>query len=243
MFEQYYDNDDDKNNKVVKSDKDTGQRLYKILIIGDPGTGKSSIIRQFVQNTYTQYYKATVGVDFATKILMHDDGTLLRLQLWDVSGQDRFSNLTRVYFKDAHGAIVVTDCLRKSTLDGGLKWKNDLDNKIRLADGNLIPTICVANKCDVKRDLDEEKFDKFAKENNFCKGIICSAKENIGIEETFKELSRMILEVDNKGLYEIPAYLRDSNTYRLSDLSSEIYQRIDKKTTKSNSFIRTFCCQ
>uniref|UniRef100_A0A0K0FDU2 Ras-related protein Rab n=1 Tax=Strongyloides venezuelensis TaxID=75913 RepID=A0A0K0FDU2_STRVS len=243
MFEQYYDNDDDKNNGGVRSDKEAVQRLYKILIIGDPGTGKSSIIRQFVQNTYTQYYKATVGVDFATKILMYDDGTLLRLQLWDVSGQDRFSNLTRVYFKDAHGAIVVTDSLRKDTLEGGLKWKNDLDNKIRLADGNLIPTICVANKCDVKKDLDEKEFNKFAKENNFCKGMICSAKENIAIEDIFRELSKLILDTDKQGLYEIPAYLRDSNTYRLSDLSSEVYQRIDKKNIKSHGFIQSFCCQ
>uniref|UniRef100_A0A0N4Z5V4 Ras-related protein Rab n=1 Tax=Parastrongyloides trichosuri TaxID=131310 RepID=A0A0N4Z5V4_PARTI len=242
MFERYYDYDDEKNNEEEENPKTRKQHLYKILIIGDPGTGKSSIIRQFVQNTYTQHYKATIGVDFATKILIHEDGSLLRLQLWDVSGQDRFSNLTRVYFKDAHGAIVVTDCLRKDTMDGGLRWKNDLDNKLRLADGNFIPTICVANKCDMKQDIDVKSFNKFAIENNFTKGMICSAKENIGIDDLFSELSNMILKIDKEGLYEIPPYLRDSNVYRLSDLTSEIYQRIDRKEVKQKGFVKTLCC-
>uniref|UniRef100_A0A915BQL7 Ras-related protein Rab n=1 Tax=Parascaris univalens TaxID=6257 RepID=A0A915BQL7_PARUN len=62
------------------------QLLFKILIIGDVGTGKSSIVRRYVHNLFNQYYKATVGVDFAMKVLVWDMDTLLRLQIWDISG-------------------------------------------------------------------------------------------------------------------------------------------------------------
>ncbi|VDO49768.1 unnamed protein product, partial [Onchocerca flexuosa] len=103
-------------NGYVTSPND--QFLFKILIIGDVGTGKSSIVQRYAHNLFTQHYKATVGVDFATRTLLWNDGITLRLQLWDISGQDRFSNMTRVYYKDAHGALIVFDCTRQNTYDG-----------------------------------------------------------------------------------------------------------------------------
>uniref|UniRef100_A0AC35UHX5 Ras-related protein Rab n=1 Tax=Rhabditophanes sp. KR3021 TaxID=114890 RepID=A0AC35UHX5_9BILA len=219
------------------------ERLFKILVIGDPGTGKSSIIRQFVHNTYMQYYKATVGVDFATKIVANDDGSILRLQLWDVSGQDRFSNLTRVYFKDAHGAIVVCDCERKDTTEGALRWKADLDAKLRLADGGTIPTLFVHNKCDLNPDLNEEKINEKAQSEGFHGGKICSAKENIGVKDVFNVLSSLIVRTDNAGLYEIPIYLRDGNTHRLAELNNVSGQNDNSKEKKPKSAFKILCCQ
>uniref|UniRef100_A0A1I7W9F2 GTP-binding protein n=1 Tax=Heterorhabditis bacteriophora TaxID=37862 RepID=A0A1I7W9F2_HETBA len=68
------------------STKDKKQYSYKILVIGDPGTGKTSIIRRFVHNVFTANYKATIGVDFAMKKMVVDDKTLVYLQMWDISG-------------------------------------------------------------------------------------------------------------------------------------------------------------
>ncbi|KAG0018509.1 rab32, member RAS oncoprotein [Podila clonocystis] len=70
--------------------------LYKILVIGDLGTGKTSIIKRYVHNIFSMNYKSTIGVDFALKVIQWSPDTVVRLQLWDIAGQERFGNMTRV---------------------------------------------------------------------------------------------------------------------------------------------------
>uniref|UniRef100_A0A7E4W9T3 Ras-related protein Rab-32 n=1 Tax=Panagrellus redivivus TaxID=6233 RepID=A0A7E4W9T3_PANRE len=77
-----FGSDLDKSNTPVKKDL-----LFKILVIGDVSTGKSSVIRRYVHNIFETHYKATIGVDFATKIVQWNDNRLIRLQFWDISGQ------------------------------------------------------------------------------------------------------------------------------------------------------------
>lgn len=95
---------------------------------------------------FSQNYRATIGVDFALKVLNWDNSTIIRLQLWDIAGQERFGNMTRVYFKEAVGAFIVFDVTRTATFDAVSKWKQDLDSKVQLPDGNPIPCILLANK-------------------------------------------------------------------------------------------------
>ncbi|XP_018496124.1 ras-related protein Rab-32 [Galendromus occidentalis] len=120
--------------------------LYKVLVIGELGTGKTSIIRRYVHKAYSEHYRATIGVDFALKVIQWDENTVVRLQLWDIAGQERFGNMTRVYFKEAVGAFIVFDVTRGATFEAVLKWKNDLDAKVHLADGSPIPCVLLANK-------------------------------------------------------------------------------------------------
>ncbi|CAK5124969.1 unnamed protein product [Meloidogyne enterolobii] len=86
--------------------------LYKVLVIGDMGTGKTSLIQRYIHDSFPSLYKPTIGVDFATKLIQYED-TLIRLQFWDISGQERFANMTRVYYRDSHGAFIVYDCSSK----------------------------------------------------------------------------------------------------------------------------------
>jgi len=86
------------------------------------------------------------GVDFALKVLRWDPDTVVRLQLWDIAGQERFGSMTRVYYKEAVGAFVVFDVTRAGTLEAVPKWKADLDSKVALPDGRPIPTVLLANK-------------------------------------------------------------------------------------------------
>lgn len=95
---------------------------------------------------FSQNYRATIGVDFALKVLSWDQSTIIRLQLWDIAGQERFGNMTRVYFKEAVGAFIVFDVTRTATFDAVSKWKQDLDSKVQLPDGGPIPCILLANK-------------------------------------------------------------------------------------------------
>ncbi|VDN94937.1 unnamed protein product [Brugia pahangi] len=198
-------------NGYVGSSKD--QFLFKILIIGDVGTGKSSIVQRYAHNLFTQHYKATVGVDFATRTLIWSDEATLRLQLWDISGQDRFSNMTRVYYKDAHGAIVVFDCTRQNTYDGALRWKSDLDSKITLATGKPLPCILVANKADLDNKITSGKLEEYREKGGFLNALKTSAKSNYGIEDAFGLLTEQILEIKKSGQYAVP-YSQDDQTIK-----------------------------
>lgn len=71
------------------------EHLYKILVIGELGTGKTSFIKRYVHQFFSSNYRATIGVDFALKVIPWDENTLVRLQLWDIAGQERFGNMTR----------------------------------------------------------------------------------------------------------------------------------------------------
>merc|ERR1711879_18174 len=123
--------------------------LYKVLVVGDIGTGKTSIIKRYVHNIFSMHYKSTIGVDFALKVINWDPKTIVRLQLWDIAGQERFGNMTRVYYKEAVGAFVVFDVTRVNTFEAVQKWKNDIDNKVTLPpDDRPIPVVLLANKCE-----------------------------------------------------------------------------------------------
>ncbi|CAG0885435.1 unnamed protein product [Cyprideis torosa] len=172
------------------------EHLYKILVIGELGTGKTSIIKRYVRQFFSQHYRATIGVDFALKVLNWDANTVIRLQLWDIAGQERFENMTRVYYKEAVGCLIVFDASRTSTFEAVLKWKQDLDNKVVLPDGSSIPCVLLANKCDLSQDgivADPGKMDDFCKEKGFVGWFETSAKESVGIEEAAQFLVSKIL--------------------------------------------------
>ncbi|KAL8625219.1 rab32, member RAS oncoprotein [Nucella lapillus] len=175
------------------------EHLYKILVIGELGTGKTSIIKRYVHQFFSQHYRATIGVDFALKVLNWDADTLIRLQLWDIAGQERFGNMTRVYYKEAVGAFVVFDVTRASTFEAVTKWKNDLDSKVQLTDGAPVPCVLLANKCDQTKEglvNNSSQMDEFCNEKGFIGWYETSAKENINIDEAARFLVTRILEKD-----------------------------------------------
>ncbi|CAL7937742.1 unnamed protein product [Xylocopa violacea] len=175
------------------------EHLYKILVIGELGAGKTSIIKRYVHQFFSQHYRATIGVDFALKVLNWDPHTIIRLQLWDIAGQERFGNMTRVYYKEAVGAFIVFDVTRSATLDAVVKWKQDLDSKVQLPDGSPIPCVLLANKCDQQKEglvNTPTKMDEYCKEKNFVGWFETSAKENINIEEAARFLVNKILQND-----------------------------------------------
>ncbi|XP_013372131.1 PREDICTED: ras-related protein Rab-32 [Chinchilla lanigera] len=174
---------------------ETREHLFKVLVVGELGVGKTSIIKRYVHKLFSQHYRATIGVDFALKTLHWDSRTLVRLQLWDIAGQERFGNMTRVYYKEAVGAFVVFDISRGSTFKAVLKWKNDLDSKVHLPNGNPIPAVLLANKCDQIRDSGHSpsQMDQFCKDHGFSGWFETSAKDNINIDEAARFLVENIL--------------------------------------------------
>ncbi|KAG7239142.1 hypothetical protein INR49_029981 [Caranx melampygus] len=201
--------------------------LFKVLVIGELGVGKTSIIKRYVHQLFSQHYRATIGVDFALKVINWDSKTLVRLQLWDIAGQERFGNMTRVYYKEAVGAFVVFDVTRGSTFEAVSKWKHDLDSKVKLANGSPIPSVLLANKCDQKKESSNNTalMDNFCKETGFLGWFETSAKDNINVDEAARFLVENILAND-KGLpYE------ESNGDRI---------KLDQETVAAES--KSGCC-
>nr|XP_002130668.1 ras-related protein Rab-32-like [Ciona intestinalis] len=176
--------------------------LFKVLVIGELGVGKTSVIKRYVHQIFSQHYRATIGVDFALKVVHWDGETLIRLQLWDIAGQERFGNMTRVYYREAVGAFIVFDATRASTFEAVNKWKNDLDNKVTLPDGRNIPTVLLGNKIDQMRGgllSNKQQMDNYCDEKGFVAWFETSAKANINIDEAAKYLIDKIL--DNERSY------------------------------------------
>merc|ERR1719323_979441 len=123
--------------------------IFKVPVVGELGCGKTSLIKRYVHQFFSEHYRATIGVDFALKVINYSEDTIVRLQLWDIAGQERFGNMTRVYYRDAAAAFVVFDLTRRATFEAVRKWKEDLDTKVITTDGARIPTILLANKSDL----------------------------------------------------------------------------------------------
>jgi len=172
------------------------QQLYKVLVIGDYAVGKTSIIKRYCEGYFTPNYKLTIGVDFAVKDIDIDDGTQVTLQLWDVAGHERFGTMTRVYYKYAIAAVIVFDVSRPATFDAVIKWRDDVNSKVVLANDEPIPLILLANKCDIPGvTIDSPALDEFCKNNGFKAWFQTSAQENKNIDEAMQFLVNQIIEV------------------------------------------------
>ncbi|KAF9132990.1 rab32, member RAS oncoprotein [Mortierella sp. 14UC] len=177
---------------------DIREYLYKILVIGDLGTGKTSIIKRYVHNIFSTNYKSTIGVDFALKVIQWTPDTVIRMQLWDIAGQEKFSGLTRVYYKEAVAALVVYDITRPNTFEAVPKWKADLDTKVCLPGGQPIPVVLLANKMDLQDEasvgLDGEEMERFCEDNGFLRWFGTSAKDNSNIDDAARFLLEEIMQ-------------------------------------------------
>lgn len=128
--------------------------LFKYIIIGDTGVGKSCLLLQLIDRRFRQKHEVTIGVEFGAK-LIQVDGLNLKLQIWDTAGQESFKSITRTYYRSAAGALVVYDVTRRETFNNVVTWLEEARNN-----GNQQMTmILVGNKSDMHqlRQVTEEE--------------------------------------------------------------------------------------
>ena len=174
--------------------------LYKVLVVGEGGVGKTCVIRRYVHNIFQMSTKSTIGVDFALKMLHWDGKKHITLQVWDIAGQERYGQMTRVYYQAAVGALVVFDIKKPESFTAVAKWKQDIDNKVYLPNGSQIPCVLLANKCDLSPLSDfksPEEMDKFCEEHGFVGWFETSAQSDIGIKPAFNRLVENIVANDH----------------------------------------------
>ncbi|EAY01285.1 small GTP-binding protein, putative [Trichomonas vaginalis G3] len=155
--------------------------LFKVIIIGDSGVGKSNILLRYTDDLFSNQFISTIGVDFRIHTIDVDDKKV-KMQIWDTEGQERFLAITRSYFGYSHVALIVYDKTNKESFEKVSFWMNELDQK---CDKNLLRVI-VGNKADLKEleYITEEQGKNLANQYG-CLFAETSAKEDIGIDEVF----------------------------------------------------------
>jgi len=147
-------------------------------------SGKTAIVRRYTEGKFSSNYKITIGADFSLKTIQWDQHTRLNLQLWDVAGHERFGYMTRVYYKYAIGCVIVFDITRLSSFQSVKRWLTDLREKVVYDNGQEIPVVLLANKCDTGDSVvSQEGLKKYCKEEKITAWFMTSAKNNINIDE------------------------------------------------------------
>ncbi|CAF1152925.1 unnamed protein product [Rotaria sordida] len=174
--------------KAINADYDI---LLKLLLIGDSGVGKSAILTRFSDDSFTDSFISTIGVDFKIHAI-ENDGKTAKLQIWDTAGQERFRSVTHTYYRGAHGIIIVFDVTSAESFDYLHRWLNEID----LHADNNVKKLLVGNKSDLtsKRMIDYDKAKKFADSLNI-QYVETSAKNSINIEQVFKTVVTEIVSI------------------------------------------------
>ncbi|KRZ37721.1 Ras-related protein Rab-4B [Trichinella pseudospiralis] len=168
---------------------ETYSYLFKYLIIGNSGTGKSCVLHQFLENKFKQDTAHTIGIEFGSKVVKIQDRSI-KLQVWDTAGQERFRSLTKNYYNGAACALLVYDITCRQSFNAIAQWLSDARS---LASPQII-VILIGNKKDLedRREVTFMEASQFAQENGML-FLETSALTGENIEETFLRCARSIL--------------------------------------------------
>ena len=167
--------------------------LYKILLLGDSTVGKTCFLLRYTDDTFLDLHMATIGLDYRLKTMILDDHKIVKVQLWDTAGQDKFRAITRNYYKGARGIILIYDVTNTKSYENIKKWINEIKEEIF----ENVTIILIGNKIDneAERKISKEQGEKLA--NDFhVQFFETSAKTGEGINESVFYLVQKIVETD-----------------------------------------------
>eukprot|EP01118_Nematostelium_gracile_P011802 TRINITY_DN424_c0_g1_i1.p1 TRINITY_DN424_c0_g1~~TRINITY_DN424_c0_g1_i1.p1 ORF type:complete len:223 (-),score=50.63 TRINITY_DN424_c0_g1_i1:124-792(-) len=175
--------------QLAKKDDDY-DFLFKVVLIGDSGVGKSNLLSRFTRNDFSAESKSTIGVEFATRQITVQ-GKVIKAQIWDTAGQEKYRAITSAYYRGAVGALLVYDITRNPTFEHLERWLSEL---LDHADKD-IKVMLVGNKCDLEkmRTVSSDQATEFAQKHKLSL-IETSAFDQTNVEQAFTEILRQIYE-------------------------------------------------
>ena len=205
----------------------------KIVLVGESGVGKTSIIQQFVDQMFQSDQQSTIGGTFSTKTIKCGNGKIIKLEIWDTAGQERYRSISQLFYKDANAAILVYDITNKFSFEEIQNyWLTQVKES---ATENIIMAI-VGNKLDLYEQelVNQEEAKKYAEDNNAFFAVT-SAKNSSGIEDLFIEIVKKFSGADSATIIQDINELENIHKYRKETVKITKEQTI--KTTKKKK-----CC-
>ena len=169
----------------------------KIVLLGDVSVGKTSIASRYCKNSFNEHHINTIGGAYQQQKVVLGNGSMVKLHIWDTSGQERFRAMTNLYYRDAQVAILTYDITNESSFSSIEFWIQEL--KYKVENENMILCL-VGNKCDVnsnERKITTQKGKNFAQDNNMI-FFETSAKNGEGVKDLFVTIANKVYEQQKK---------------------------------------------
>ena len=198
--------------------------IYKVILVGDSGVGKTCLLSMYVKGVIEQTIP-TIAVEFCTKEIELYDGTKIKVQLWDTAGQERFKSLAMTYYRKAYGILLLFDVTKRSSFNA---CKNYLE-EVRINSDKKCVIYLVGNKIDLadERQITKEEAEDFAKKENI-KYIETSAIKNMKVNEAFTSLLNIMYQIKKED---------DKSKIFINNTAS-----IELKKNKNFNNSDNFCC-
>ncbi|XP_018412686.1 PREDICTED: ras-related protein Rab-43 isoform X1 [Nanorana parkeri] len=164
--------------------------LFKIVLIGDAGVGKTCVVQRFKSGVFVERQGSTIGVDFIT-LPCHSKTEKVQLQIWDTAGQERFRTITQSYYRSANGAIIAYDISKKKSFESVPRWIED----VKKYAGSNIVQLLIGNKSDIHdlREVPLQDAENLAKHYDIISVIETSAKISSNVEEAFVKMAMELM--------------------------------------------------
>jgi len=216
--------------------------VFKCIIVGNSGVGKSSLLLQFTENKFIFDHDMTIGVEFGAKTV-DIDGKIIKLQIWDTAGQETFRSIVRSYYRDTSLVLLVYDVSSSISFYSLNKWLEDIKDM-----SNNPHIILVGNKSDlsIRRQVSTEEGRAFADKNKMM-FIETSARNTSSVEEAFTSVAKQTLESIQKGeinIFDISKGIRQGLLVKPTACGKGNYDTIDLSTHPSapTSTGSGYCC-
>jgi len=173
--------------------------LLKVIILGDSGVGKTSLMNQYVNKKFSNQYKATIGADFLTKEVMVDD-KLVTLQIWDTAGQERFQSLGVAFYRGADACVLVFDVNVAKTFENLKSWREEFLIQAGPKDPDKFPFIVIGNKIDLEqsRVVSRKRAQTWCEQTGNIPYFETSAKEAINVEQAFQVVAKNAMKEEDE---------------------------------------------
>ena len=218
---------------IEKSNINKESYSIKIILLGDVSVGKTAILNRYIDGKFDNNYSCTINVQTKTKEISLNQEISAEMTIWDTCGEEKFRALTRQYYRDTHGILLIFDLNNGKTFLNLKTWLKDIKE---VAPKNVI-IILIGNKLDIRRNINKEDIEKFI-DDNFLIYYEISAKNGINVDLAFEKLAREVVE---KMREENENRLKEFGESSLDDYNNIENIQLNRRNNISNKKFK--CCK